>query len=311
MTTVTPNWTTAQIGDLRGQRIVVTGANSGIGFHTALELGRAGADVIVACRDNRRGEDALARMRDAAPQASFRLEQLDLADLKSVRAFAERFLATGVSLDVLINNAGVMAIPTRELTVDGFERQFGTNVLGHFALTGLLLQALRRSRAPRVVTLSSGTAYFGRLDLDNLQSEKRYSASMTYAQSKLANLLFMRELGRRAPWLLSVAAHPGATHTNLQQHTGLFTKITMSFLGQPAEAGALPSLYSAVGPVESGEFFGPSRKFNMNGAPMRVRMPKRADAAQSALALWRASERLTGVTFDGESKHSDGHRRCA
>jgi NAD(P)-dependent dehydrogenase (short-subunit alcohol dehydrogenase family) len=311
MTNVMQNWTTAQIGDLKGQTVVVTGANSGIGYHTALELGRAGADVVVACRDVRRGEEAIARMRTAAPHASFRLEQLDLADLQSVRAFAERFLATGASLDVLINNAGVMAMPTRELTVDGFERQFGTNVLGHFALTGLLLPALRRSRAPRVVTLSSGTAYFGRLDPDNLQSEKHYSASMTYAQSKLANLLFMRELGRRAPWLLSVAAHPGATHTNLQQYTGLFTTITMRFLGQPAEAGALPSLYAAVGQAESGEFFGPSQKFNMNGAPMRVRMPKRADDLRSAYALWQASERLTGVAFNLESSEPAARGRCA
>jgi NAD(P)-dependent dehydrogenase (short-subunit alcohol dehydrogenase family) len=198
----------------------------------------------------------------------------------------------------LVNNAGVMAVPKRELTVDGFERQFGTNVLGHFALTGLLLPALAKSVAPRVVTLSSGTAYFGCVDLENLQGEKRYSASFNYAQSKLANLMFMLELGRRVPWLRSVAAHPGAAHTNLQQYTGLFTKITMRFLGQESDAGALPSLYAATGEVASGEFFGPREKLNMNGSPVEVRLPKRANDVAMARVLWEASEKLTGVTYE-------------
>ena len=242
-------WDQTRIGDQRGKSVIVTGANSGIGFHTALELGRAGASIVVACRDARRGEEAVTRMQTQAPHGAFRFEPLDLADLRSVRALASRVLAREEALDVLINNAGVMAVPTRELTADGFERQFGTNVLGHFALTGLLMPALRKSAKPRVVTLSSGTAYFGRLDLDNLQGERCYSPSMNYAQSKLANLLFMQELGRRAPWLQSVAAHPGASHTGLQRHTGLGTRITMRFLGQDAAAGALPSLYAATEPV--------------------------------------------------------------
>jgi NAD(P)-dependent dehydrogenase (short-subunit alcohol dehydrogenase family) len=295
---VAKDWSVAELGELGGKLMVVTGANSGIGFHTALELGRAGATVVAACRDAKRGAEAIGRMRADAPHAIFRLEQLDLADRASVRGFAELLLATGEPLDVLVNNAGVMAVPTRELTVDGFERQFGTNVLGHFALTGLLLPALRKSAAPRVVTLSSGTAYFGRVDLNNLQGERRYSASFNYAQSKLANLLVMLELGRRAPWLRSVAAHPGATHTNLQQYTGLFTMITMGFLGQKADAGALPSLYAATGEVGSGEFFGPRAKFNMNGPPVEVRLPKRAKDVATARALWEALERLTGVTYD-------------
>jgi NAD(P)-dependent dehydrogenase (short-subunit alcohol dehydrogenase family) len=189
MATAANDWNLARLGDLRGKTMIVTGANSGIGFYTALELGRAGAKVIVACRDLARGADAVARMQREASQAVFRLEQLDLADLASVKAFAQRFLALDEPLDVLVNNAGVMAVPTRELTVDGFERQFGTNVLGHFALTGLLLPALQRSTAPRVVTLSSGTAYFGHINLANLQGEKCYSSMLNYAQSKLANLL--------------------------------------------------------------------------------------------------------------------------
>ena len=288
------------MGDLHGKRVVVTGANSGIGFHTALELGRAGAEVVVASRDAKRGEDAVARMREQASGAIFRLEPLDLADLGSVRAFAERLLARNEALDILVNNAGVMAVPTREATADGFERQFGTNHLGHFALTGLLLPALRKSAAPRVVTLSSGTAYFGRVRLNDLQSESRYSPSGTYAASKLANLYFMLELGRRAPWLTSVAAHPGATHSNLQQYTGLGTTIVMSFIGQEAAEGALPSLYAATGEAASGEFYGPARLFNMNCPPVEVRLPKRAVDVGTARSLWEASERLTGVRFELE-----------
>ncbi|OJH34154.1 oxidoreductase [Cystobacter ferrugineus] len=307
MRDVKKNWGTRDIGEQAGKNVIVTGANSGIGVHTALELGRAGARVVVACRDVKRGEEAVARMRAEAPRATFRFEQLDLANLESVRAFAERYLATNEPLDVLVNNAGVMAIPRRELTVDGFERQFGTNHLGHFALTGLLLPALARSRAPRVVTLSSGTAYFGRIDLENLQGEKSYSPTPIYAQSKLANLHFMLELGRRAPWLLSVASHPGATHSNLQQYTGLGTKISMAFLGQPADEGALPSLYAAVGEVASGEFIGPSRKFTLNGPPKEVPLPKRANDVSTARALWDVSEKLTGVRFD----FSSSERRSA
>jgi NAD(P)-dependent dehydrogenase (short-subunit alcohol dehydrogenase family) len=298
MKNATKEWSVAELGDIHGKTVVVTGANSGIGFYTALELGRAGAKVVVACRDATRGSKAMARMQVEAPQAAFAFEPLDLADLASVRAFAQRFLDSGEPLDVLVNNAGVMAVPTRELTVDGFERQFGTNVLGHFALTGLLLPALAKSGAPRVVTLSSGTAYFGCVDFANLQGEKRYSAAFNYAQSKLANLMFMLELARRAPWLRSVAAHPGAAHTNLQQYTGVLTKITMRFLGQDAAAGALPSLYAATADVASGQFFGPREKFNMNGSPIEVRLPRRAKDAATARALWEVAEKLTGVPYE-------------
>jgi len=291
------DWDEKRIGDLRGKVAIVTGANSGIGFHTALELGRAGATVVVACRDERRGREALRTMQEQAPEATFRFEKLDLADLASVRAFAARFLAGGEALDVLVNNAGVMAIPKRELTGDGFERQFGTNVLGHFALTGLLLSALRRSASPRVVTLSSGMAAVGRIHLDDLQSQRCYSPSLTYARSKLANLLFMAELGRRAPWLTSVSAHPGATHSGLQRYAGLGTRIIMSFLGQDAAAGALPSLYAATEEVTTGEYFAPGRMLHLNGSPTRVRPPRRAEDAETARALWEASEKLTGVHF--------------
>src|SRR5215831_6338846 len=240
------DWSVKDIGDQRGKTAIVTGANSGIGFHAALELGRAGADVIVACRDPRRGAEALERLRAGAPGASFRLEALDLANLGSVRAFAERFLASGGALDILVNNAGVMALPRRELTDDGFERQFGTNHLGHFALTGLLLPALRKSQAPRVVNLSSSVAVIGKVALDDLQSERRYSPMGTYGATKLSNLYFTLELGRRAPWLTVVAAHPGASQTNLQAHA--FQR-SVKIFGQPASQGALPTLRAAVDAV--------------------------------------------------------------
>ena len=304
MTAVPDNWNAAQLPDLRGRTIIVTGANSGIGYHTALELGRSGAEVILACRDPHRGATAWAELKTAAPDAAFRVEQLDLAVLRSVRNFADRFLATGQPLDVLINNAGVMALPERELTYDGFEQQFGTNVLGPFALTALLAPALRRSPSPRVVTISSLMAYVGRIELDNLQGEKRYSPARAYAQSKLANILFMLELGRRAPWLLSVAAHPGASRTNITRHRGLIEKFGMRLLGQDAAAGALPSLYAATGPATSGDFFGPARRFHSNGPPTHVKLPKRASDPDTAQKLWQACDQLTNLTPDlAEQRH--------
>ena len=288
------DWGTQDIGDQHGKRVVVTGANSGIGYYTALELGRAGADVVVACRDPGRGQEALGKLQAEAPGATFRLESLDLADLRSVRAFADRYLASGAPLDVLINNAGLMMPPTRELTADGFERQFGTNHLGHFALTGLLLPALAKSRAPRVVTVSSTAVMFGKLSLENLQSEKRYRPMKAYAQSKIANLEFMIELGRFAPWLVSVAAHPGATISNLQKHAFQWTT---KMMGQPTPRGALPTLRAAVAPVPSGTYFGPKHLFQMRGAPIEIAIPKHAIDPTRDRALWEASERLTGVVY--------------
>jgi NAD(P)-dependent dehydrogenase (short-subunit alcohol dehydrogenase family) len=291
-------WGTQDIGDQRGKKVVVTGANSGIGYYTALELGRAGADVVVACRDPGRGKEALAQLRKEAPDATFRLEALDLADLRSVRAFADRYLATGAPLDLLVNNAGLMMPPTRELTTDGFERQFGTNHLGHFALTGLLIPALARSRAPRVVNVSSSATMFGKIALDNLQSEKRYRPMKAYAQSKLANLAFTLELGRRAPWITSTAAHPGATKSNLQKHA--FQRSTQ-LIGQPTDRGALPTLRAAVADVKSGTYFGPKDWFQMRGAPIEVPLPKHAVNPDQDRALWEASEQLTGVKFELET----------
>jgi NAD(P)-dependent dehydrogenase (short-subunit alcohol dehydrogenase family) len=290
------NWSTKNIPRLDGKQAIVTGANSGIGYHTALELARAGAEVVLAVRDLERGNEAKARLLTEAPAAMVTLEALDLSALASVRAFAERMLGRNRPLDILVNNAGVMAIPTREETVDGFERQFGTNHLGHFALTAELMPLLRAAKAPRVVTVSSSVALWARLDLQNLQSERRYSPMGAYGQSKLANLLFMLELHRRGETLglVSVASHPGATVTNLQRHAyGRMVRL----IGQTADRGALPSLYAAVGEAEGGTFFGPRDRLGMVGPPKVARLPRRALDEELALALWTRSEELTGVPF--------------
>ncbi|TDD81589.1 oxidoreductase, partial [Actinomadura rubrisoli] len=256
-------WTADDIPDLRGRRAIVTGANSGIGYHTALQLARHGASVVLACRSAERGQAAFDRMKTAAPAADLTLGALDLADLASVRAFAARHGED--PLAILVNNAGVMALP-RRTTADGFEMQFGTNHLGHFALTGLLLPALRAAPSARVVTVTSGAAWAGRLRFDDLQGERRYRKWAAYGQAKLANLLFTKELARRAPDLASVAAHPGYAATNLQvagprmQGSALLERgaALTNLVAQPAASGALPSLYAATSPhVQNGACYAP------------------------------------------------------
>ncbi len=288
-------WTADKIGNLIGKNVVITGGNSGIGFHAALELGRAGALVIIACRDLARAKSALTQLQSQAPHASFELELLDLTDLISIRMFAERYLRTNHPLDILINNAGIMALPQRELTSDGFEAQFGTNHLGHFALTGLLLPALKRSDSPRVITVSSGVANMkmAKIDLNNLQSEKSYEPMETYAQSKLANLAFMLELGRRYGWLTSVAAHPGGATTNLQKHK---YKYLMKFIGQHASKGAQPTIRAATDSVKSGRYYGPSC-LQLWGTPVEVSLPEKAQDATLNSSLWDESVRLTNVQY--------------
>jgi NAD(P)-dependent dehydrogenase (short-subunit alcohol dehydrogenase family) len=289
-------WGTSDIPRLDGKTAVVTGANSGIGYFTALELARAGAEVVIGCRDPKRGEEALRSLRERSG-GKVELVALNLASLASVRAFADEVRRLHPRLDLLVNNAGIMAPPRRELTADGFEAQFGTNHLGHFALTGLLWPALRASPAARVVTVSSGMAWLGCLDVDDLQSERRYSPMRTYSASKLANLMFMLELHRRAggPALRSVAAHPGGATTNLQKHA--FTR-SMKLIGQPAEDGALPSLRAATAEdVASGEYYGP-RVLLMRGAPIRAWIPPQAHNEAIAKRLWLRSEELTGVRFE-------------
>jgi len=293
-------WTTEQIPPLTDKAAIVTGANSGIGYHTALALARAGADVVLGCRDPARG-DAAARDLQSASGGRVTQIPLDLADLSSVRTFVDRFLASRPQLDLLVNNAGVMALPRRETTATaggrgGFERQFGTNHLGHFALTGLLWPALCRSPAARVVTVSSLMAWTARLDLDDLQSERRYRPMEAYSRTKLANLHFMLELVRRAEGtrVRSVAAHPGMATTNLQRHA--FDRLA-KFIGQSAASGALPSLYAATSPdVRAGGFYGP-RWFGAYGAPTTAWIPGHARDERIAARLWDLSEQLTGVRF--------------
>ncbi len=288
-------WTTEQIPTLTGTTAIVTGANSGIGYFTALALARAGADVVIGCRHFARGDTAA---RDLQRASGGRVTQipLDLADLASIRGFVDRFHGERPQLDILVNNAGVMALPRRETTVDGFERQFGTNHLGHFALTGLLWPALRRSPAPRVVTVSSLMSWSARLDLEDLHGERRYRPMNAYSRTKLANLHFMLELARRAEAtnVRSIAAHPGMATTNLQRHA--FDRL-VRIIGQSAAAGALPSLYAATAPdARAGGFYGP-RWFGAYGAPTTAWIPGHARDERIAARLWDLSEQLTGVRF--------------
>jgi NAD(P)-dependent dehydrogenase (short-subunit alcohol dehydrogenase family) len=300
-----PRWTTGDIPSLVGRRAIITGANSGLGLQTSLSLARHGASVVLACRSAERGEKALATIREAVPDADVSLGSLDLADLASIRAFAAEH---GAPLDLLVNNAGVMALP-RRTTADGFEMQYGTNHLGHFALTGLLLPALLERSGARVVTVTSMMHWLGRIDLADLNHERHYRRWPAYCQSKLANLVFTKELHRRAGGrLLSVASHPGYAATNLQQAgprmTGnkageaLFGALNR-VIAQPATAGAWPSLYAATAPaVEGGQCYGPGGPGQSLGAPRRVGTARRAADPALGRRLWEISEEKTGVSYD-------------
>ncbi|KNB52971.1 oxidoreductase [Streptomyces caatingaensis] len=303
------DWTLADIPGQHGRTAVVTGANSGIGYVTARELARRGARVVLACRDETRGRAAEELLRTEVPDADVRLAPLDLADLASVRAFADGLPEE--RLDLLVNNAGVMALPRRR-TVDGFEMQFGTNHLGHFALTGLLLPRLRAAGdGARVVTVSSGMHLLGTVDPRDVQMDGGYRRWIAYARSKSANLLFVHELARRlaaygSP-LVAAAAHPGYAATNLQTAAARLedrpwrervARAANRLVAQSAEAGALPTLRAATGPdVRQDDFFGPRLQL-WRGAPVRsVRAPWTRDDRASA-GLWAVSERLTGVTYE-------------
>jgi NAD(P)-dependent dehydrogenase (short-subunit alcohol dehydrogenase family) len=309
-------WTLAEIPAQTGKRILITGANSGIGYHAAFTLARKGAHVILACRDRRKGEAALARLDGEAPGTGTELATLDLASLASVREFAARQLDLGRPIDILINNAGVMAPPKRLETADGFELQFGTNVLGHFALTGLLLpllqQAAEHATAPRIVTIASIAHKRGRLNFDDLQYQQHYAPMKTYQQSKLANLMLALEMDRRlraaGSTVLSVAAHPGVANTNLFQ-TGQHSAVENAarkvighligaFLNTEAE-GALPTLYAATSSdATGGGYYGPQGFQEMCGeemGPAKI-MPQANDRAAAA-QLWDVCEELSGVKY--------------
>jgi NAD(P)-dependent dehydrogenase (short-subunit alcohol dehydrogenase family) len=286
--------------DLSGKVAIVTGANSGIGYETARALARKQATVILACRDSKKGAAAVQTITQENPAAQAELMQLDLSDQGSVRSFAAEYAGRYDRLDILINNAGIMATPFRR-TVDGFEAQFATNHLGHFALTGLLLPLVLRTPRARVVNVSSGGHRFGEIDFDNLNAEKRYNSTRAYAQSKLANLLFTYELQRRFEGAgleaIAVAAHPGWTATNLQAHWRIVRRLN-PWLGQQPEMGALPTLYAAVAPdVRGGDYYGPDGWGELRGYPTRVRSSERSKDPLVAARLWTVSEELTGVRF--------------
>jgi NAD(P)-dependent dehydrogenase (short-subunit alcohol dehydrogenase family) len=303
------NWTTANIPSQVGRRALITGSNSGIGFEAALALARRGAEVILPARTQAKADDAAARILEQVPGAQLYPEILDLAVQASVHAFANRMMERfpGQSLDLLINNAGVMALPKREVTEDGFERQFATNYLGAFALTGLLLPLMKQRAGSRVVTVSSGASNQGKIEFDNLQSERVYKPMQAYSQSKLADLIFTQELQRRlkaagSP-ILSIAAHPGYAVTNLQaDHLALWMKMTLAvmkpILSHDAAHGALPTLYAAVAAeaVAAG-YYGPDGFMEAKGYPKAASIPKRALDETVAKRLWLESERLTRVKF--------------
>jgi NAD(P)-dependent dehydrogenase (short-subunit alcohol dehydrogenase family) len=309
-------WATDSIPDLSGKRIIVTGANSGIGYEAALALAAKNAAVILAVRRLEQGEAAAAHIRQTHPQTEVGVMALDLADLDSIRRFATIYLERYTALDVLINNAGVMALPPRR-TADGFEMQFGTNHLGHFALTGLLLPAILAAPAARVVTVSSAEHLRGKIDFDDLQAEKRYGAWRAYRQSKLANVLFAYELHRRferaGAAAMSVACHPGYAATNLQTAGPVMAgsrvmetvmRIANRLVAQSAAMGALPTLYAALAPEVNGcDYIGPMGLGGMYGYPGKVRSLPASYDPDLARRLWEVSEQLTAVRYSFAGAH--------
>jgi NAD(P)-dependent dehydrogenase (short-subunit alcohol dehydrogenase family) len=309
----TSKWTANDMPNQTGRVAIVTGANIGLGYESALALARQGAQVVMASRDQAKGQKALTNLKAAVPGAKAELMRLDLADLASVRAFAGEFKARYDRLDLLLNNAGVMAIPRRE-TADGFEMQFGTNHLGHFALTGLLLDLLLKTPDSRVVNVSSSAQYMGRMNFEDPQLRQNYSRWGAYGQSKLANVLFTHELQRRleqaGSTTISASAHPGGARTNLQATSvnasgnrieRTLDAIFSPLLMQSAAMGALPQLYAATAPdVKGGEFFGP--RFFMRGYPVRAKAARRSFSEADARRLWNLSEELTGVHYNFEKQ---------
>ena len=293
-------WTTDDVPDQRGRLAVVTGANTGLGFETAQALAAHGASVVLAVRNLEKGKAAAARIAAAAPGASVTVQELDLASLDSIRAAAAELRAAYQRIDLLIANAGVM-YPPRQRTGDGFELQFGTNHLGHFALTGLLLERMLPVRGSRVVTVSSvGHRILARINFDDLQWERSYSRVRAYGQSKLANLMFTYELQRRLSGpatTIAVAAHPGFAATELMRNSPAAAAVTPLF-SQNAAMGALPVLRAATDPgVLGGQYYGPRGFLGLRGYPTLTPSTRRSHDAAVQRRLWGVSEELTGVTF--------------
>ncbi len=300
-------WTTADVPDQSGRVAVVTGANTGLGYHTAAALAQSGAHVVLAVRNLEKGNLALARIVAAHPRADVTLQALDLSSLESVRAAAAALRKAYPRIDLLINNAGVMYTP-KQVTADGFEMQFGTNHLGHFALTGLLLENLLPVRGSRVVTVSSmGHRIRAAIHFDDLQWERRYDRVAAYGQAKLANLLFTYELQRRLaareqPTTIAVAAHPGVSSTELFRNMPAVLRPAATLLApllfQNAAMGALPTLRAAIDPdVEGGQYYGPDGLGEQRGHPKLVSSSAQSHDEDLQHRLWKVSEELTGVTY--------------
>jgi NAD(P)-dependent dehydrogenase (short-subunit alcohol dehydrogenase family) len=302
-------WTTNNIPDLTERVAIVTGANSGIGWDTAVALAEKGATVIMACRNLVKSQAALDTLKARVPNADAELMQLDLANQESVRQFADEFKAKYDRLDLLINNAGIIMVPFA-MTADGFESQFGTNHLGHFALTGLLLERILSTPGARVVNVSSGAHILGSIDFDNLMNEdgQRYSGSRAYGRSKLANLLFTYELQRRFETAgvdaEALAAHPGGSNTNLQDEVSerWYIKPLLPFMRlmmQDSAMGALPTLRAAVDAnARGGQYYGPNGFMEQRGHPVVVQSNKASHNEADARQLWQVSEQLTGIHYN-------------
>jgi NAD(P)-dependent dehydrogenase (short-subunit alcohol dehydrogenase family) len=317
---VTPNDHGVTVPDLSGKLAVVTGANSGLGLGLATRLSAAGADVIMAIRNRAKGEAAVEQIRATVPHAKLTIKSLDLSSLASVKALGEELTAEGRPIDILINNAGVMQPPNRETTADGFELQFGSNHLGHFALTGHLLPLLRAASRPRVTSLSSIAARTGGINFDDLQWEKSYNPTKAYSQSKSANLMFAIEFDRRSRqggWgVVSNAAHPGLCKTNLQlsgpsqgknsptllERFYRVSRQLTPFMWQEIDEGILPALYAATSPEAKGEaFYGPHGFLELAGGGVTdAKILDRARNEADCRRLWEISEQLTGVRYPTE-----------
>ncbi|MFW9928932.1 MAG: oxidoreductase [Candidatus Thorarchaeota archaeon] len=292
---MTSKWTVEDIPDLTEKIAVVTGANSGIGYETALTLARKGAKVILACRDKSKGNNAIHLINQEISKAKIELMILDLSDLASVQHFSDEFINNYKNLDILINNAGIMRGAFKK-SVDGYELQFATNHLGHFALTTYLFDYIINTSHARVVTVSSWGHHFGKIDFDNLNGEKKYNPGSAYGQSKLANLLFTYELQRRferaGANAISVAAHPGWTKTNLPKHW-MMVRLLNPIIGQKPKMGSLPVLYAATSPeVKGGDYYGPGKWKGLRGYPIKMQSSNLSYDTSLAERLWTTSEEL-------------------
>jgi NAD(P)-dependent dehydrogenase (short-subunit alcohol dehydrogenase family) len=301
-------WTTANIPQRKEGLAVITGSTEGVGYEDALALSSAGWTVIMMGRNSKKGTESIAKIHQINPKAKVNFEKIDLADLSSIKAFASKMISKGQPIDLLINNAGVMTPPKRLETADGFELQFGTNHLGHFALTAQLLPLLRKSGAARVVTVSSIANREGKINFDDLQSKSSYAPGKAYSQAKLANLMFALELQRQSEkhgWgILSMAAHPGVSRTNLlitgagRWSVAGMARTLLPFLFQPTAQGALPTLYAATSPEAKGGFYyGPNKMMETRGFPSIAKIPAQAEDANVSLRLWHLSQSLSKVEF--------------